>query len=61
MRSLLGTRIELCYLFVRISFGSTRQLWPSARQVCSVAPSPEHSSRVRYRTPIAEQRPCRSV
>ena len=33
MRGLLGTRIELCYLFVRISFGSEPNLWPTPRQV----------------------------
>ena len=34
LRGLLGTRIELCYLLVKISFGSEANLWPSARQVC---------------------------
>mmetsp|Transcript_51550 Transcript_51550/g.142700 ORF Transcript_51550/g.142700 Transcript_51550/m.142700 type:complete len:103 (-) Transcript_51550:245-553(-) len=33
MRSHLGTRIELCYLFVRISFGSEPNLWVPARQM----------------------------
>ena len=33
MRSKFGTRIELCYLFVRVQIGSMRNLWPSARQV----------------------------
>ena len=33
LRALLGTRIELCYLFVRISFGSETNWWPSARHL----------------------------
>ena len=33
LRGMLGTRIELCYLFVRISFGSEPNLWPTARQL----------------------------
>ena len=33
LRSVLGTRIELAYLFVRISFGSEDHLWPNPRQV----------------------------
>ena len=33
LRGLLGTRIELCYLFVKLSFGSETNLWPSARQL----------------------------
>jgi len=33
MRSLLGTRIELCYLFVKISFGTERNLWLTPRDV----------------------------
>jgi hypothetical protein len=34
LRGLLGTRIELAYLFVRISFGSkVMNLWPTPRQV----------------------------
>jgi hypothetical protein len=33
MRSLLGTRIELCYLFVRTSFGSIHNEWSTPRQL----------------------------
>ena len=33
LRGPLGTRIELCYLFARISVGSETNLWPSSRQV----------------------------
>jgi len=33
LRSLLGTRIELCYLFVHINLGSCENNWPSARQL----------------------------
>jgi len=33
LRSLLGTRIEICYLFVRITFGRERNLWPTPRQM----------------------------
>ena len=33
MRTLLGTRIELCYLFVLISFGSIRNEWSTPRQL----------------------------
>ena len=36
LRSPLGTRIELCYLLVKISFGSLDNLWRSARQACFV-------------------------
>jgi hypothetical protein len=32
LRSLLGTRIEICFLFVRISFSSTPNLWAAPRQ-----------------------------
>eukprot|EP00966_Prymnesium_polylepis_P257476 5948095-Prymnesium_polylepis.1 len=32
LRNLLGTKIELCFLFVQISFGSERNLWPTPRQ-----------------------------
>jgi hypothetical protein len=33
LRSALGTRIDCCYLLVRISVGSLENLWPSPRQV----------------------------
>jgi len=33
LRSLLGTRIEICFLFVRITFGRERNLWPTPRQM----------------------------
>ena len=33
LRSLQGTRIELCYLLVRVSFGEELNLWPTSRQV----------------------------
>ena len=33
MRSVLGTRIELCYLLVKISFGSEPNLWATPRQL----------------------------
>jgi len=33
LRSLLGTRIELCYLFVQISAGSEPNVWATARQL----------------------------
>ena len=33
LRGSFGTRIELCYLLVKISFGTEPNLWPSARQV----------------------------
>jgi hypothetical protein len=33
LKSLLGTRIELAYLFVRISFEAEVNLWPTPRQV----------------------------
>mmetsp|Transcript_63635 Transcript_63635/g.189749 ORF Transcript_63635/g.189749 Transcript_63635/m.189749 type:complete len:299 (+) Transcript_63635:1-897(+) len=33
LRSYHGTKIELAYLFVRISFAKMRNIWPSARQV----------------------------
>ena len=33
LRSPLGTRIELCYLFVKISFGSEPNEWANPRQV----------------------------
>eukprot|EP00966_Prymnesium_polylepis_P053487 1236752-Prymnesium_polylepis.3 len=33
MRSNLGTRIELCYLFVRIRISSVHNLWATPRQV----------------------------
>jgi len=43
MRGMLGTRIELCYLFVHIGFSSEPNLWPSSRQVRV------HNSMVRQR------------
>ena len=36
LRSELGTRIELCYLLVKISFGSEPNQWPTARQLQQV-------------------------
>jgi hypothetical protein len=33
LRGALGTRIELCYLFVHISLGTVPNLWPTSRQV----------------------------
>ena len=33
LRSLLGTRIQLCYLFVHVSFATEANLWPTPRQV----------------------------
>jgi len=33
LRNLLGTRIELCYLFVKITFASDPNLWASPRQL----------------------------
>ena len=33
LRSMLGTRIELAYLFVRIHFATELNLWPSPRQL----------------------------
>ena len=33
MRSLLGTRIELCYLLVKIRFRKEPNMWPTPRQV----------------------------
>lgn len=36
LRSVLGTRIELCILFVRVSFGSETNLFSTPRQVCVV-------------------------
>jgi len=33
LRSMLGTRIELCYLFVRISFGQVPNRWSTPRQL----------------------------
>jgi len=33
LRGALGTRIELCYLFVHVSFGEEDNMWPSARQL----------------------------
>ena len=33
LRGLLGTRIELCYLFVKISFGDEPNDWANPRQV----------------------------
>ena len=38
LRSSLGTRIELCYLFVHVYFGQVINLWPTPRQVRGVAP-----------------------
>jgi hypothetical protein len=34
MRSPLGTRIECCYLFIKVSLGSEHNMWMSQRQVC---------------------------
>ena len=40
LRSLLGTRIELCYLFLHIEFrGEVTNLWPTPRQVGATARS----------------------
>jgi len=33
LRGLLGTRIELCNLFVRVTFGAEWNLWPGARHL----------------------------
>ena len=33
LRGMLGTRIELCYLFVKISFGEERNEWQTPSQV----------------------------
>ena len=33
LRGMLGTRIELCYLFVKISFGSEPNLWATPRHI----------------------------
>ena len=33
LRSVLGTRIELCYLFIKIRFGSDPNLWATPRQL----------------------------
>jgi len=33
MRSAFGTRIELCYVFVRVSFGSEPNFWATPRQL----------------------------
>ena len=33
MRSNLGTRIELCYLFVRVRISTVHNLWATPRQV----------------------------
>ena len=40
MRSLLGTRISLCFLLVRISFASEANMWVSSRQARRVLRSP---------------------
>jgi hypothetical protein len=41
MRSMLGTRIELCYLFVHVNIGSPQQnRWPTPRQVRGPAVDP---------------------
>jgi hypothetical protein len=37
LRNLLGTRIELCYLFVKITFASDPNLWASPRQVVEIS------------------------
>eukprot|EP00966_Prymnesium_polylepis_P228434 5286828-Prymnesium_polylepis.3 len=34
LRGLLGTRIELCYLLIHVSFGVQRNVWVTPRQVC---------------------------
>jgi hypothetical protein len=34
LRDALGTRIEIAYLFVKISHGEVSNLWPSPREVC---------------------------
>jgi len=33
LRNLRGTRIELCYLFVKVSFGTEPNMWPTPRQI----------------------------
>ena len=33
MRSALGTRIELCYVLLRVSFASEANLWTTPRQM----------------------------
>eukprot|EP00966_Prymnesium_polylepis_P174736 4043848-Prymnesium_polylepis.2 len=40
LRGALGTRIELCFLYVTISFGSEPNLWPTSRHVSARAASP---------------------
>ena len=37
LRSPLGTQIEICVLFVKISFGTEDNLWATARQVRACA------------------------
>jgi len=32
LRGMLGTRIELCYLFVKVSFGTEHNFWATPRQ-----------------------------
>ena len=44
LRSLLGTRIELCYMFVRVRFGREVNLWPSAAHSLKVQPRATHLS-----------------
>ena len=36
LRGPLGTRIELCYLFVRVTFGTEPNRWGTPRQVCAL-------------------------
>ena len=60
LRSPLGTRIELCYLFVKISFGSVPNLWATPRQVRPALQSTRSSgcttcNRARH----VRVRPCR--
>ena len=44
LRSLLGTRIELCYLLVRITFGREPNLWITPRQARWI-PLPQRTCR----------------
>jgi hypothetical protein len=39
LRGMLGTRIEVCFLFLRISFGSEMHLWSTPRQVRTLWPT----------------------
>ena len=43
LRSDLGTRIELCYLLVKISFGSEPNQWPTASQLEEVQEARLHA------------------